>query len=219
MNPIRLLLAEDHTIVRKGLCAILEHELDLEVIAEAEDGRAAVELAGQLRPDVVLMDISMPRLNGLEATRQIKQRYPEVKVLVLTMYATEEYVFQIMRAGASGYLLKHTAPRELVSAIRAACQGEVFLSPAVSKKVIDEYIRQAERTEAPDSYERLTEREREVLQLIAEGRSSHEIAGLLHISQNTARAHRASLMEKLDLHSTAALTQYAIRKGIIRLTE
>jgi DNA-binding NarL/FixJ family response regulator len=213
---VRVLLAEDHTIVRKGLRALLADEPDIEVIAEAEDGREAVQMAQQSLPDLVLMDLSMPGLNGLEATRQIKRRAPEVKVLVLTRHANEEYVFQILRAGASGYVVKSAAPAELVSAIRAVYRGDSFLSPAISRTVIEEYVRQAEAM-VQDSYEQLTDREREVLQLIAEGHSSREIAERLTLSEKTVRTHRANLMDKLDLHSTAELTQYAIRKGLVCL--
>ena len=211
-----MLLAEDHTIVRKGLRALLADEPDVEVVAEAEDGSEAVRMAQQLRPDVVLMDFSMPGLNGLEATRQIKRWVPEVKVLVLTRYADEEHVSQVLRAGASGYVVKRAAPAELVLAIRAVYRGDTFLSPAISRTVIEEYVRQAEAT-AKDSYEQLTDREREVLQLIAEGHSSREIAERLTISEKTVRTHRANLMDKLDLHNAAALTKYAIRKGLVFL--
>jgi two-component system response regulator NreC len=216
-NGIRVLLAEDHTIVRKGLRSLLEGEADIEVIGEAKDGRKAVQMTQQLQPDVVLMDISMPGLSGLEATRQIKRRVPEVKVLVLTRHADEEYVFQILRAGASGYVVKKAAPAELVAAIHAVYRGDSFLSPAISRTVIEEYVRQAEAM-VKDSYDQLTDREREVLQLIAEGHSSREIGELLHISEKTVRTHRANLMDKLDIHSTAELTQYAIRKGVISTT-
>jgi two-component system response regulator NreC len=212
---IRVLLAEDHTIVRKGLRALLDDEAGIEVVGEAEDGREAVEKAGQLLPDVVLMDIAMPGLNGLEATGQVKERFPEVKVVILTMHANEEYIFQILRAGASGYVVKQAAPTELISAIRAAYRGESFLSPSISKRVIKEYIQQAEAIEE-DSYDQLTNREREVLQLIAEGHSNREMAELLHISIKTVETHRANLMDKLDIHSTAELARYAIRKGVIR---
>jgi two-component system response regulator NreC len=215
MNKIRVLLVEDHTIVRKGLRSLLDGEAGIEVIGEAEDGREAVEKVGQLLPDVVLMDITMPSLNGLEATRQIKKRFPEVKVVILTVHANEEYIFQILRAGASGYLVKQAAPTELLSAIQAAYRGESFLSPSISRKVIAEYIQQAEATAEKDSYDQLTDREREVLQLIAEGHPNREIADLLHISVKTVETHRANLMDKLDVHSTAELTQYAIRKGVI----
>jgi len=175
MNRIRVLLAEDHTIVREGLRSLLEGEADIEVIGEAEDGREAVQKVEQLHPDVVVMDITMPALNGLEATRQIKKLFPGVKVLILTMHANEEYVFQILRAGASGYVVKQAAVPELISAIQAVYQGDSFLSPSISKKVIEEYIRQAEAM-ANDSYDKLTDREREVLQLIADGHTSREIA-------------------------------------------
>jgi two-component system response regulator NreC len=214
MSKIRVLLAEDHAIVRKGLRALLEDEANVEVIGEAEDGREAVRITEQLRPDVVLMDISMPHLSGLEATRQIKKRFPEVQVLVLTRHANEEYVFQILRAGASGYVVKKAAPAELILAIQSVYRGASFLSPSISRPVIEEYICRAEAMEE-NSYDRLTDREREVLQLIAEGHSSGEIAELLHITERTVRAHRGHLMDKLDIHSAAELAQYAIRKGVI----
>ena len=214
MSKIRVLLADDHTIVRKGLRSLLEGQAGIEVIGEAEHGREAVQKTQELLPDVVLMDLSMPGLSGLEATRQIRKRFPEVKVLVLTRHANEEYIFQILRAGASGYVVKKAAPTELMLAIKAVYQGDSFLSPAISRPVIEEYIRKAEAMEE-NSHDRLTDREREVLQLIAEGHSSREIAELLHISEKTVRAHRAHLMDKLDIHSTAELTQYAIRKGVI----
>jgi len=216
MNKIRVLLAEDHTIVRKGLRSLLDSEVGMEVIGEAEDGREAIQMTQQLRPDVVLMDISMPGLNGLEATRQIKERFPEVKVLVLTRHADEEYVFQILRAGASGYVVKKAAPAELILAIQAVCRGDSFLSPSISRPVIEEYIRKAEAM-VENSYDRLTDREREVLQLIAEGHSNREIAGLLHVSVKTVENHKASLMDKLHIYGTAELTRYAIRKGVISL--
>jgi DNA-binding NarL/FixJ family response regulator len=217
MSPIKVLLAEDHTIVRKGIRALLDGVTDIEVVGEAEDGREAVEKVGQLQPDVVLMDNTMPILNGLEATHQIKKLFPKTRVLILTMHTDEEYIFQFLQAGASGYLIKKTAPKELVSAIKAIYRGDSFLSPSISKKVIDEYLRHVEQASKPNSYTQLTDREREVLQLIVEGFSNKEIAEQLHLSVKTVGNHRLNLMEKLDLHNVSDLTKYAIRKGIISL--
>ncbi len=215
MDKIRVLLAEDHTIVRQGLRSILDGREGIQVVGEAKDGREAVEKTQELQPDIVLMDLSMPLLSGLEATRQIKSQCPQIEVLVLTMHADEEYVFQILQAGASGYLLKQSAVGELVAAIQAVCEGNSYLSPAISRKIVDEYVRQAREQGKVDPYEQLTDREREVLHLIAEGHSTQEIADLLFISPKTVRGHRSSLTEKLDLHSNAELTRYAIRKGIV----
>jgi DNA-binding NarL/FixJ family response regulator len=217
MSPIKVLLAEDHTIVRKGIRALLDGVTEIEVVGEAEDGREAVEKVGQLQPDVVLMDNTMPILNGLEATHQIKKLFPKTRVLILTMHTDEEYIFQFLQAGASGYLIKKTAPKELVSAIKAIYRGDSFLSPSISKKVIDEYLRHVEQASKPNSYTQLTDREREVLQLIVEGFSNKEIAEQLHLSVKTVGNHRLNLMEKLDLHNVSDLTKYAIRKGIISL--
>ena len=217
MNKIKVLLAEDHTIVRKGLRSLLDGETDIEVIGEAEDGREAVQKTQQLRPDIVLMDITMPGLNGLEATRQIKKRFPEVKVLVLTMHANEEYILQVLQAGASGYVVKQAVVGELVSALRAVQRGDSFLSPSICRRVVEEYIRQAAARAERDSYGELTEREREVLQLIAEGHSNKSIADSLSISVKTVETHRAHLLEKLGIGSTAELIRYAIRKKVIDL--
>jgi len=216
LNIVRVLLVEDHTIVRKGLRSLLDGEPDVEVVGEAEEGREAVRMTRRLLPDVVLMDISMPGLNGLEATHQIKRELPAVNVLILSRHANEECVLQVLRAGASGYVVKQAAPTELLLPIRAAHRGEFFLSPSISREVIEEYVQQTAGT-AKDRWESLTDREREVLQLIAEGHTSREIAELLTISEQTVRTHRANLMGKLDIHSTAELTQYAIRKGVISL--
>jgi DNA-binding NarL/FixJ family response regulator len=215
MNRIRVLLAEDHTIVRKGLRALLEDEPELEVVGEAQDGREAVEKVEQLLPDVVVMDIAMPALNGLEATRQVKRRFPRVQVVVLTMHANEEYIYQILRAGASGYVVKRAAPAELLLAIQAAHGGDTYLSPVISRAVVEEYIRQAEGMGREDPFDALTPRQREVLQLIAEGHPNREIAEMLHISVKTVETHRSHVMERLDLHSTAELAQYALLKGMI----
>jgi two-component system response regulator NreC len=215
VGKIRVLLAEDHTIVRKGLRALLDDEADIEVVGEAEDGRKAVQQVQRLRPDVVLMDITMPLLNGVEATRQIKAQHPEVEVLGLTRHENEEYIYQLLRAGAAGYVVKQAAPAELVEAIRTVFQGDTFLSPSINPSVIEEYIRQAKAMVKKDSDERLTPREREVLQLVAEGRTNREIAQVLSISVKTVEHHRANLMSKLDLYSAAELTQYAIRTGVI----
>ena len=216
MDKTRVLLAEDHTIVRKGLRSLLDKETGIEVVGEAEDGREAIVKAEELHPDVVVMDIAMPGLNGLEATRQIKKRFPDMKIIILTMHANEEYILQSLKAGASGYLVKKSAPAELISAINAVHKGNSFLSPSISRTVIDEYIRRSkEISEGEEGFEQLTVREREVLQLIAEGRKTREIAELLYISIKTVETHRAHIMNKLDIHSTAELTRYAIRKGII----
>lgn len=217
MTPITVLLAEDHTIVRKGIRSLLDAESDIDVVAEAENGRDAVEKAEQIHPDIVVMDHSMPILNGLEAMRQIHQRQPDIKVLILTMHTNEEYVFQFLQAGAAGYLVKQSAPGELVAAIRAVFQGQSFLSPSISKAVIDEYVRQAGATAITDSLDTLTPREREVLQLMAEGYTMREIGEQLHISIKTAGVHRTNILQKLHLTSMTDLTRYAIRKGIISL--
>lgn len=212
MSKIKVLLAEDHIIVRKGLRSLLDREADIEVVGEADNGQQAVEKAQLLQPDIVLMDITMPVLNGLEATRQIKALRLPIKVVVLTVHSTPEYAYQILRAGGSAYVLKQAAVSELIGAIRAVYQGGSFLSPSISRHAVDEYGRQATATE--DRYDKLTAREREVLQMVAEGRTNREIANIMHVTVKTVEAHRASLMNKLDLHSIAELTKYALRKGI-----
>jgi two-component system response regulator NreC len=217
MPTIRVLLAEDHTIVRKGLRSLLEGKDEIDVVGEARDGREALRKTEQLHPDVVLIDIAMPGLNGIEATRQIKRRFPEISVLVLTMHDHPEYVRQMLHAGASGYVVKQAAPTDLLAAIEAVHRGESYLSPSISKTVIQEYIHRSGTANGTDSYDELTPRQREVLQLIAEEHTTREIAVMLGISVKTVETHRANLMSKLDIHSTAGLTQYAIRKGVIQV--
>jgi DNA-binding NarL/FixJ family response regulator len=214
MSNISVLLAEDHTIVRKGLVSILENELGIEVVGEAEDGREAIQKVEELEPDIVVMDISMPILNGLDATKQIKKRFPQVKVIILTMHINEEYILEVLHAGASGYVIKQAVPTELITAIDSVYHGEVFLSPKVSKTVIQEYLKQAQAGKEK-AEPQLTDREREIVQLIAEGHSNRKIAEMLYISIKTVEAHRSKIMEKLDLHSVADITRYAIRKGIV----
>ena len=216
MEKIRILLADDHTVLREGIRALLNEQSDMVVVGEAENGRWTVHLAHELHPDVVLMDIAMPLLNGLEATRQIKRDHPEIRVLVLTMHDNEEYVRQVLAAGASGYVLKRAAASELVSAIRAVHHGEAVLSPSITRVIIDDYLRQDGARHEPASDD-LTPREREVLQLIAEGYTSKKIAEILGLSVKTVQAHRASLMQKLNVHDRGDLIKYAIQKKIIEV--
>lgn len=216
MDKIRVLLADDHTILRDGIRSLLEDEIDMEVIGEAEDGHMAVKLVKQLDPDVVLMDIAMPLLNGLEATRQIKRDNPQSKVLILTMHENEEYIRQLLAVGAMGYILKDAAARELLGAIRAVHRGEAVLSPAITRLVIEDYLRWGDLQPENDP-SGLSPREREVLQLVAEGYTNKQIAEILSISIKTVQTHRANLMNKLDLHDRGELIKYAIQKKIIEI--
>jgi DNA-binding NarL/FixJ family response regulator len=216
MESIKVLLADDHTVVRQGLRALLEAEPDLAVVGEAETGRQALCLTLELRPDVVVMDVAMPVLNGLEAMRQILKDAPATRVLILSSYSDDEYVYQATEAGAAGYLLKQTAAMDLVRAIREAWQGNAFFSPAISKRLL-ETCRQAitKGITARTRSERLTSRESEVLQLVAEGKGNKQISAELRISVKTVEKHRQELMDKLNIHDVAGLTRFAISKGVI----
>jgi DNA-binding NarL/FixJ family response regulator len=215
MNPIRVLLADDHKLIRAGLRLVVDQQPDLSVVGEADDGRQAVELARSLQPDVVVMDIGMPNLNGIEAARQIRAIRPDAAVVMLSMHSDEGYVLRALGAGARAYLLKDSATTDLVQAIRAVVEGKSFFSPAVSKVLLQDYMRKLQRSGAEDSYDLLSPREREVLQLVAEGKSNKEIASLLNLSVYTVETHRAKIMQKLNLKGVPELILYAVRKGII----
>jgi len=215
MKSIRVLLADDHKLIRAGLRLVVDQQPDLSVVGEADDGRQAVELAKLLKPDVVVMDIGMPNLNGIEAARQIRGIDPDAAVVMLSMHSDEGYVLRALGAGARAYLLKDSATTDLVQAIRAVVEGKSFFSPAVSKVLLQDYMRKLQRSGAEDSYDLLSPREREVLQLVAEGKSNKEVANLLNLSVYTVETHRAKIMQKLNLKGVPELILYAVRKGII----
>jgi two-component system response regulator NreC len=215
VKPIRILLADDHTVVRKGLRLLLESQPEFQVIADAANGREAVAMADQHRPDVVVMDVAMPTLNGIEAARQISARLPQTAVVFLSMHADESYVLRALKVGARAYLLKDSAEHDLINAVKAVSEGKAFFSPAISKMLVEDYMRQMQERKLEDSYELLTTREREVLQLLAEGKNNKEVAGILNLSLYTVETHRSNIFQKLNLHSGAELILYAIRKGVI----
>lgn len=215
MSPkIRVLIADDHTIVRSGVRLLLDAEPDVEVVGEALDGIEAVELTGQLQPDVVLMDIAMPGMDGMEATHHIKEEWPQVNVLVLTMHRQDEYLFEVLKAGASGYILKAAETNELIHAVRVVARGEVFLYPTMTRRLVRDYLQRTTEEGTPSTS--LSTREQQILSLLAEGHSSQEIAEKLVISPSTVYSHRSRLMEKLGLTSRYELLQYARRHGLIR---
>jgi DNA-binding NarL/FixJ family response regulator len=212
---ITLFLADDHTIVRQGLAKLLEAEPHLKVVGEAEDGRAAVAKAQQLNPDIVIMDIAMPLLNGIEATRQIKQACPQTKIIILSMHSHDRYISELISLGASGYLLKDASGEEIIKAVSAAIKGDVYLSPSVSRRVVENYLSLKKTSSQEDLYAKLSNREREVFQMIAEGRSTRDIADILCISPSTVKTHRANIMEKLQMDNISQLIQFALRLGIV----
>lgn len=215
MPKLRLLIGDDHTLFRHGLRKILEEQPDWEVVAEADNGRTAVRKAATLEPDIVILDIGMPVLNGIDATRQITRKMPKVRVLIVSMHADEAYVVRALNAGASGYLLKDSAGKDLIRAVTAVSEGTSFFSPAISQLMLDDYMRRAASSGVTDRYDTLSDREREIFQLVAEGRSNKEVAELLDISPATVETHRARILQKLDVHNTAELVLYAVRRGVI----
>ncbi len=215
MKIVRILLADDHNVVRKGLRLLLETQPAFQVIAEAANGREAVALAEEHRPDVVVMDVAMPTLNGIEAARQICNKLSQTAVVFLSMHSDEGYVLKALKAGARGYLLKDSAEHDLINAVKAVSQGKSFFSPAISKMLVEDYVRQMQELKLEDSYDLLTTRERELLQLLAEGKNNKEVAGILNLSLHTVETHRSNIFQKLNLHSGAELILYAIRKGVI----
>jgi DNA-binding NarL/FixJ family response regulator len=214
---IKVLIADDHTILREGIRLLLGHQPDMEIVGEACDGRDAYFKVEELHPSVVLMDIAMPVLNGLDATEQIRRAFPNTKVLILTQHDNDEYVYRILQAGASGYVLKKAAGVELVSAIRGVDRGNAFLYPSMTKGLLSDYLKRAEAGQERASYDGLTERERQILKMIADGCTNQQIADLLYLSVKTVQAHRGHLMEKLNMHDRTELVKYAIRKGIIKV--
>jgi len=216
-DKIRVLIADDHAIVRDGLKAILDAQPDIEVVAEATEGQQAAQQAAQIRPDMVIMDVTMPGMNGLEATRLIKSDNPDVKVLILTMHDNDQYFFQTLQAGASGYFVKGGSSNELVGAIRTVYQGEVFLYPSMAKRLLNNYVKKLRSGPDKDGLDHLTDREKEVLKLVAEGRTNQEIASTLVVSSNTVQTHRGRIMSKLGLHTRTELVRFAIKQGIVPL--
>src|SRR5215467_10815343 len=219
MKRIRVLIADDHGVVRKGLRLQLEQHSDFEVIGEACDGREAVALAEQLAPDIIIMDIAMPNLNGIQATTQIIKKSPQIGVIILSMHTDETYLTRTLAAGAKGYLLKENAEVDLERAVQVVAQGKPFFSPAIANTLLEDYMRQMQQRGLTDSYDLLTEREKEILQLLAEGKTNKDVAVLLNLSPNTVETHRTHLMQKLGLHSTAEIVLYAVRKQIISYQE
>jgi DNA-binding NarL/FixJ family response regulator len=215
VTSVRILLADDHIVMRNGLRLLLERQPHLQVIGEAADGRQAVALSESANPDVVIMDIAMPNLNGIEAARQIVNRNPRTAIAILSMHSDESYVIRALKAGARAYLLKDSAEADLLAAVRALTEGKSFFSPAISKILVEDYMRQLESRGAEDTYELLTNREREILQLLAEGRTNKEAANMLNLSLYTVETHRTHILQKLNLHSVPELILYAVRKGII----
>ena len=217
MNKIKVLLAEDHVILRSGIRLILEKENYIEVVGEVSNGNEVMQQLEEMQPHIILMDISMPILNGIFTTRKVKNQFPHIKILMLSRHSAYEYVHQSFMAGANGYLVKSTAPSELLTAIRALAAGESYISSTISKVLVNEYIKMTNQSNQPSLDGGLSERECEVLQLLVEGHSTNEIAEMLFISPNTVASHRKNIMQKLDIHSVSQLTQYAIRTGIIEL--
>ena len=216
MGQIRILLADDHTIIRSGLRLLLEQQPDFKVVAEAADGREAVELVSRNHPEVAVLDIGMPELNGIEATQQIVSREPRTSVVILSMHSDEGYVLRALKAGARAYILKNSADADLIRAVRTVSEGKSFFSPVISKMLLEDYIRQIRDKEVEDSYDLLTPREREILQLLAEGKTNKEAAKILKLSLYTVETHRGNILEKLNLHGVPELILYAVRKGIIQ---
>jgi two-component system, NarL family, response regulator NreC len=215
-GKIRILLADDHEIIRSGLHLLLEQQPDFKVIAEASDGREAVELISKLHPEIAVLDIGMPQLNGIEATQQIASKEPATQVVILSMHSDESYVLRALKAGARGYILKNSAEADLIRAVRTVADGKCFFSPVISKMLLEDYVRQIRDQQTEDSYDLLTPREREILQLLAEGRTNKEVANLLKLSVYTVDAHRGNILQKLKLHGVPELILYAVRKGIIQ---
>jgi two-component system, NarL family, response regulator NreC len=215
MKTIRILLADDHTVVRKGLRMLLESQPGFSVVADAADGREAIAFAEKHQPQVVVMDVAMPILNGIEAARQISAKLPQAAIVFLSMHADEGYVLKALKAGARAYLLKDSAEFDLINAIKAVDEGKAYFSPAISKMLVEDYMRQMREREVEDSYELLTTREREILQLLAEGKHNKDVANLLNLSLYTVETHRSNIFQKLNLHTSAELILYAVRKGVI----
>lgn len=215
MHKIRILLCDDHTMVRQGIAALLGSQPDMEVVAQVCRGEEAVSRAVELVPDIVLMDIGLPGINGLEATHQILKLLPQERVLILTVHDREDYLFQGLKAGAYGYVLKGADVNDLLAAIHLVYRGEIFIYPSMTKKLVADYLRQAQAGEERDTYDNLTDREREVLRYIADGKTTGYIAETLHLSPYTVRSHRENIMKRLDLHSKADLIKYAIRHGFL----
>jgi DNA-binding NarL/FixJ family response regulator len=217
MSKLRILIADDHTLVREGISALLKFYDDIEVVGEAANGKEAIDKVNELNPDVVLMDIAMPGLGGLEATLEIKKRHPDTKILVLTQYSDKEYVNRFLKAGVSGYILKKAVGTELISAIRAVSKGELYLYSSIASEVVAGYLDSGKRPVKEPRYDSLTDREKQILKLLAEGNRHKEIANILDISVKTVIAHQTHISEKLDIHSRAGLIKYAIQKGIIKI--
>lgn len=217
MAKIRVLVVDDHTLIRQGIVGLLRSQPDIEVVGEAGDGREALRVAAETNPDVVLMDIAMPEMGGLDATRELKSWQPELRVLIVTIHDREDYLFQALRAGASGYVLKGADVQDLLAAVRSAHRGEVYLYPTVTKALVSDYLRRAKSGEDRERYDGLSDREREILALIAQGMTTPEIAAALFLSPHTVQSHRDHIMAKLGLHSKAALIKYAIARGLIEL--